>query len=129
MSRIIPYGNKGSYKNYIVYINNYGIVPLKTKFPKMTAYIKYFDDNNKCMSLIAHDKELLQKHNSIWDKISNLLDKKFDSEPVCYNNIIKTKIEILKNKVFTNFQLNKIPKDNEYCACLSVLLLESVFID
>ena len=31
--------------------------------------------------------------------------------------------------VYTNFQHNNIPKDNEYCACLSVILLDSIFID
>ena len=31
--------------------------------------------------------------------------------------------------VYTNFQHNNIPKDNEYCACLSVILLYSIFID
>ena len=58
------------------------------------------------MSLIANDKELLQKYNSIWDKISNLLEKKFDNAPVYYDNRIKTKTKIYKNKVFTNFQGN-----------------------
>ena len=39
-----------------------------------------------------------------------------------YNEIyIKTKIKIYNNRVYTNFQYNKIPKDNEYCACLSVM--------
>ena len=93
----------------------------------MTAYTKYFDNNNKCMSLLANDEELLQTYNNIWDKISNLLDKKFDSEPVYYNNCIKTKIKIFKNKVYTSFQHNKIPEDNKYCVCLSVILLESIF--
>ena len=34
----------------------------------------------------------------------------------------------LKNRVCTNFQHNKVPKDNEYCACLSVILLDSLFV-
>ena len=38
-------------------------------------------------------------------------------------------IKIYNNKVYTNFQRNKIPKDNEYCACLSVILLDSVFVN
>ena len=31
--------------------------------------------------------------------------------------------------VYTNFQHNNIPKDNEYCACFSVILLDSIFVD
>ena len=42
---------------------------------------------------------------------------------------IKTKIEFYNNKVHTNFQHNKIPKDNEYCVCLSVILVDSIFVD
>ena len=32
-------------------------------------------------------------------------------------------------RIYTNFQHNKIPKDNDYFACLSVILLNSVFIN
>ena len=31
--------------------------------------------------------------------------------------------------MYTNFQHNKIPEDNEYCACLSVILLDSIFVN
>ena len=41
----------------------------------------------------------------------------------------KTKIKIYNDIVYTNFQHNKIPKDNEYCACLSVILLDSIFVN
>ena len=106
LSTVESYGIKGSYKYYIGYIDH-DIIPLKIKFPKMTARTKYFHDN-KCFSFIANDKNLLQKYNSIWDKISNLLDENLYSEPVYYNNRIKTKVKIYKNKVFTNFQNNTI---------------------
>ena len=47
-----------------------------------------------------------------------------------YNDkYIKTKIIIYNEKVYTNFQHNKIPKDNEYCSCLSVILLSSIFVN
>ena len=42
---------------------------------------------------------------------------------------IKTKIKIYNDRAYTSFQHNKIPKDNEYCACLSVILLDSVFVN
>ena len=47
-----------------------------------------------------------------------------------YNDkYIKTKTKIYNDRVYTNFQINKIPKDNEYCACLSVILLDSIFVN
>ena len=47
-----------------------------------------------------------------------------------YNDkYIKTKIKIYNDRVCTNFQHNKIPKDNEYCVCLSAILLDSIFVN
>ena len=31
--------------------------------------------------------------------------------------------------MYTNFQHNRTPKDNEYCACLSVILLISISVN
>ena len=39
---------------------------------------------------------------------------------------IKPKIKIYKNRININFQSNKIPVDNVYCTCLSVVLLNYV---
>ena len=50
-------------------------------------------------------------------------------EPVYNDKYIKTKIKIYNDRVYTNFQHNKIPKDYEYCACLPVILLDSIFVN
>ena len=42
---------------------------------------------------------------------------------------IKTEIKIYNDRIYTNFQHNKIPKDNEYCACLAVIVLDSIFVN
>ena len=88
----------------------------------MNGYVKYFSDN-KCMNLLVHDEELLKKYNEIWDKISNLFKKGFNSKPVYDNKYIKTKIKIYNNRINTNFHGNKTREENEYCTCLSVILL------
>ena len=59
-------------------------------------------------------------------KISNILKKVFHSEPVYNDKYIKTKIKFCNNKICLNFHDNEIPKNNEYCSCLSVILLDSV---
>ena len=47
-----------------------------------------------------------------------------------YNDkYIKPTIKIYNDKVYTNFQHNKIAKDNEYCACLLVIFLDSIFVN
>ena len=52
----------------------------------------------------------------------------FDSEPVYGNNgkYIKTKTKSYEDKVNTNFQGNKIPKENASYKCLSLIVSESV---
>ena len=95
----------------------------------MNAYAKQFDKNNKYMNLLVNDKKILEKYSEIWNKIKSLIKKEFNSEPVYNDKYIKTKIKIYNDKVYTNFQHNKIPKDNEYCACLSVILLDSFFVN
>ena len=118
---------KVSFKCFIGYINETDAfpIPLRIKIPQMNGYVKYFNDN-KCMNLLVHDDEVLKKYNKIWDKISNLLKKGINSERVYNDKYIKIKIKIYNYRMNTNFQGNKIPKDNECCACLSVVLLDSV---
>ena len=42
---------------------------------------------------------------------------------------IKAKIKIYNNGIYTNFQHNKIRKHDECCACLSVILLDSLVVN
>ena len=42
---------------------------------------------------------------------------------------IKTEIKTYNDWVYANFQHTKIPKDNEYCECLSLILLDSIFVN
>ena len=95
----------------------------------MNAYAKYCDKNNKYRNLLVNDKEILKKYLEIWNKIKSLIKKEFNSEPVYNDKYIKTKIKIYNNRVYKNFQHNKIPKDNECFAQLSVILLDSIFVN
>ena len=38
------------------------------------------------MSSKVSDNKLLKKYSRIWERVSNLMDKKFDSEPVYGDN-------------------------------------------
>ena len=55
--------------------------PLCTFFPKMSAYIRDFDEN-KHMSFLMQDDKLLEKYNQIWEKVKHNIKKEFDSEPL-----------------------------------------------
>ena len=58
----------------------------------------------------------------------NSLTKEFDSEPVYNKNYLTPKIKSYNGKINTNFHDNKIPKEGSQYICLSVILIESVFI-
>ena len=85
--------------------------------------------NRKYKNLLVNDKEILEKHSKIRNKIKSLFKKEFNNEPVCNDKYIKTKIKIYNDGVYTNFQYYKTPKDNEYCICLSVILLVSILVN
>ena len=38
--------------------------------PKTSTYVKGYDGQTKCMYFLIDDDELLQKYNTIWDKVS-----------------------------------------------------------
>ena len=88
--------------------------PLCIKLPQMKAYVKSFDKNGKYMNHLVKDEKLLKKYFKIWNKIKSLIKKELISEPVYNDKYIEIKIRI--DKLYTNFQHNKIPEDNEYCA-------------
>ena len=80
------------------------------------------------MSFMVSDKKLLQRHTIIWEKRSSLVKKEFDSEPVYGDNdkYIKTKIKSYGDKINTNIQGKKIPKENTSYKSLSLIMLDSI---
>ena len=58
------------------------------------------------MSFKVIDNELLKKYNKIWERVSSLMNIKFDSEPVYSDKdkYIKTKIKLYEDRLITNFQ-------------------------
>ena len=52
--------------------------------PKTTAYIKRYDGKTKWMYFLINNDDLLEKYNTVRDKVKADVRKEFDSEPV-YN--------------------------------------------
>ena len=120
VSKKESYGTKNSLKYFIGYNDDDNVIkPLCIKLPQMIRYVKCFD-SNKTMSFKVNDNRLLEKYNKIWEKISNLMNTEFDSEPVHGDNdkYIKTKIKMYEYRVNTNFQGKKVPKENVSYKCL-----------
>ena len=56
------------------------------------------------------------------------MNVKFDSEPVYVNSdkYVKAKIKSYGDKINTNFQGRKVPKENASYKCLALIILDSV---
>ena len=93
----------------------------------MIGCVKCFD-SNKTMSFKVSNNKLLKRYNKISERVSNLMNTEFDNEPVYDDNdkYIKTKIKLYGDKINTNFQGKKIPKENASYKCLSWIVLDSV---
>ena len=62
----------------------------------MIGYVKHFD-SKKTMSFKINDNKLLKKYNKIWEKISKLLNIKFDSQPAYGDGVKYIKKDKNKN--------------------------------
>ena len=71
------------------------------------------------MYFLIEDNKLLEKYNSIWDKVSADIKKEFDSKTVYNKNYLKTKIKSHCDEV-TDFYDKKINH-----TCLAVISLDS----
>ena len=89
------YAEKRAFKGFIWNKISKFIKSLCMKLPQMSRYAKYFESNNKYVNFLVHYEGFLKKYNAVWDKISNLLKKGFDSEPVYDEKYIKTKKQIV----------------------------------
>ena len=83
------------------------------------------------MSFLTDNNEFLERYTKIWEKISDSIDKKFDSDPVYNNKYINTKIRSYNNDIMTNFhdidnKNNKLPEKNKPDRCMSLILLDSI---
>ena len=97
----------------------------------MTGYLNIFKDNARKMSFLTYNNEFLERYTTIWEKISDLINKKFDSDPVYNKKCINKKIRSYNNDIKTNFhdidnKNNKLPEKNKSYKCISLILLDSI---
>ena len=134
VSKKVSCGKNNSFKYFFGYNDNDIIRPLLVKLPQMTSYINKFKDKKTkiittTMPLIAKDKQLFKTYMKIWEKIEDLMRKKFDSKSFYTNDnnkYIKTKIKIFNDSIITNFHNKKVPKEKIPYKCLSIIVLYSV---
>ena len=92
--------------------------------PKTIAYIKSYDGQTKWMNVLIEDDDLLEKYNTIWDKVSADIKKEFDDDFVYNKKFLKNKTKSHGDEV-TDFCGKKLPKLDSNHTCLAVISLDS----
>ena len=126
-----PETYENNMRKYIIGYNDNTISPLQLFLPKMTGYLNIFKDGARKMSFFTNNNEFLERYTVIWEKISDLVIMKFDSDPIYNNKYINTKISSCNNDIITNFcnidnKNNKLPEKNKPYKCISLISLDSI---
>ena len=85
----------------------------------MIGYIKHFDGKKTVSFKVINNKQL-KKYTKTREKVISLMNTEFDSEPIYGVNdkYIKATIKLYGDKVNTNFQGKRVPKEDVPCKCL-----------
>ena len=126
-----PETYKNNLRKYIIGYSNNSISLLQLFLPKMTGYLNIFKDGARKMYFFTNNNEFLERYTEVWEKISYLVNKKFDSDPIYKNKYINTKIRSYNNDIKTNFRNNdnknnKLPEKNRPYKCVPLISLDSI---
>ena len=126
-----PETYENNMRKYIIGYNDNTISPLQLFLPKMIGYLNIFKDGARKMSFFTDNNEFLERYTAMWEKISDLVNKKFDSDPIYNNKYINTKTRSYNNDIKTNFRNiddknNKLPEKNKPYKCVSLISLDSI---
>ena len=92
----------------------------------MSGYIKYFYNGGKNMSFKIEDASVYLKYAEIWNKIKDILNVKFHSQPIYVDKYIKTKVKIFNNMINTLFSGDQIPKERTHYVCIAAICIDFV---
>ena len=85
----------------------------------MSGYIKYFENGGKNMSFLIKNDRVVDKYNTIWDKIKKTLNIKFHSMPVYDEKYIKAKVREFNGVIETT-------KESIHYTCIACITIDSV---
>ena len=89
VSNKISYDWKG-FKYFIRYADDKNVKQFRILLLKVSRYAKHFDET-KCLNFLIQDGELLKSNNMLRKRISNLMEKGFDSELMYGEKHLRTK--------------------------------------
>ena len=85
-------------------------------------------DNNKLISFLINNENLLKKCKAIWTRIEDLQNVELNALPVYDDRYTKTKIKTYGNKVYTNFRGLIVPEDDIGYKSFTVISIDSLLV-
>ena len=103
--------NDNGFKYFIGYLHDDDVIrPLCIILPQISGYIKYFDNSGENMSFEIEDESVYLKYTEIWNKIKDILNVEFHSQPTHDDKYIKTKVKTFNSMINTIFSGDEIPE-------------------
>ena len=102
------------------------ISPLCIILPKMSGYIKYFENGGKNMSFKIEHDEVYVKCKIKRIKLKELLGVNYYSEPINDDKYIKTKVKTFSSVINTLFSGDEISKERIEYVCISYISIDSI---
>ena len=116
----------GGFKYFLGFQEDEIVKPFCIMLPRISGYIKYFENGGKNMSFFIKDDEVWEKYEQIWDVIKNKLSIKFHSKPIYDQKYLKAKVREFDSVIKTNFLCNDVPKENMHYTCIACITIDSV---
>ena len=94
---------------------------------KTTPFTKEFNETK--FMFFMKQNELLKKYNNVWEQVTSIIYKYFESSPVCKEKYIRTKIiPVIENstQIFMTTRYQKKVLKLFVCRCFSLIFLEQV---
>ena len=66
------------------------------------------------------------KYTEIWNKIKDILNVKFHSQPIYDDKYIKTKVKTFNDMINTLFSGDEIPKERIHYICIAAICIDFV---
>ena len=73
--------------------NDFKVKPSHVMILKTSVYVKSYDGQTKWVYFLIEDNDLLDKYNTVWDKVIFDIKKEFNSESVYNKKFLKTEIK------------------------------------
>ena len=92
------------YKYFIDYsFDDYKVKPLHIMLPKTSPYAKRYHGQTKWIYILIEDDDLLEKYDTVWDKVSADMKKSFIANLSIMKKILKPNLNlmVMKLQIFT----------------------------